>query len=159
MRTKPTSSKVQRWALLAALVVGMICGLARRPCHEARVARGVKRRVAPMPDAIRARLTNTGGLAQAASLWGDGPLSPCRVPAQWGNTPGSAHFAAVMCMAGPMTLHRTAYRPLAGALAHVSVRRFVRIETGGASIVRLVSAGPFKPKRALYGAVSLQAAA
>lgn len=142
------------------LAMGMIGALARRPVHEARVAPGVKRREAPAPEAVRARMS-ADRFALHASLWRRGPLGPCGVVAFWGEQPVTASFGAVMCMDGPMTVTRADYRPLVLPRMAESgrVSKVVQIRPGSATVVRMVRTATFKPKRAMFGATELRAAA
>lgn len=143
-----------------AVAVGMIGALVRRKSHEARVEPAVKRRAAAAADVVRGRLA-ADAFAQSASLWLRGAMGPCLVSARYADHPVSAQFSAVMAMDGPMTITRAAYQPLRlpgmGEAGRVS--KIVKIQPGAAPVVRLVRGASFKPKRALYGAVELKAAA
>jgi hypothetical protein len=143
-----------------ALAAGMLVALARRLSHEARVEPAVKRRVAPSVDAVRARMA-ADAFALPASLWRQGAIGPCGVAARWGDGAVSAQFCATMKMDGPVTVTRADYRPLfAAALGESGIsRKVVQIKPGAATVVRLVRHASFKPKRALFGATELRAAA
>lgn len=154
---------MSRWRntiLGIAIAVGMAGAALKRKSHEARVAPAVKRRAAARDESIRARLT-VDAITQTTSLWLRGAMGPCVVAARWADRPVSAQFSAVMAMDGPMTVTRAAYQPLRlPGMAEVGrVSKIVKIQPGAAPIVRLVRGASFKPKRALYGAVELKAAA
>jgi hypothetical protein len=147
----------QKAIIGVALAAGMVLALVRRLSHEARVEPAVKRRVAPGAEAVRARLS-ADGFALHASLWRRGAFGPCGVATRWGETPVSASFAPTMRMDGPMTITRADYRPLFAAEAAIA-RAVVQIKPGSGAVVRLVRHASFKPKRAMFGATELRAAA
>lgn len=139
-----------------AVAMCVLAMLIRRRPHEARVDAAVKRRAAERRDVARARMP-AGAYASQTSLWTVSGLGPCVVQTRWSSAPVSAHFVSVLYMDGPMSLKRKAYQPLRVASA-IGASATVRLQPGGATVVRLVRSARFKPRRALFGGAELKAA-